>query len=127
MSQNQPTACTQFDLMMQIASSNATPILEPPEKKERSHNASIEMERPGIVETFGGKNFYEEKRQNPKDLNKERFKALQKLWIAVTKYIASQAEKGRVVDLPFAGKFKKVNEVPEQATAYSELKNMYAF
>ena len=127
MSQNQPTACTQFDLMMQIASSKATPILEPPEKNDRSHNASIEMERPGIVETFGGKNFYEEKRQNPKDLNKERFKALQKLWIAVTKYIASQAEKGRVVDLPFAGKFKKVNDVPESATAYSELKNMYAF
>ena len=77
---------------MQIASSKATPILEHPEKNDRSHNASIEMERPGIVETFGGKNFYEEKRQNPKDLNKERFKALQKLWIAVTKYIEPLAK-----------------------------------
>ena len=52
---------------------------------------------------------------------------MQKIWIAVTKYIASQAEKGRVVDLPFAGKFKKLNEVPESEVAYSEMKPTYAF
>ena len=125
MSNNQPSACTQFDLMMQIATSNSTPIIE--QDVEKDHRASIEMDRPGLVENFGGRHFPMERKQQIKDMNKERFKALQKLWIALTKYIASQAEKGRVVDLPFAGKFKKLNEVPEQAAAYSELRTTYAF
>ena len=62
MSHSQPTACTQFDLMMQIATSNATPILEPLDKEDKKHHASIEMERVGLVESFGGKQFPEEKR-----------------------------------------------------------------
>jgi len=45
-------------------------------------------------------------------LAKERIRGLQKIWTALTKFIASQCGNGRTVDLPLAGKFKKL-KVPE--------------
>ena len=48
---------------------------------------------------------------------------MQKVWIAVTKFIANQCEKGRVVDVPFAGKFKKVKDANAPSAAYSEMKD----
>ena len=53
--------------------------------------------------------------------------ALQKVWIAVTKFIASQTEKGRTVDVPFAGKFKKVTDSESALAAYTEFKDQYSF
>ena len=38
---------------------------------------------------------------------KERLKGCQKIWMAMTKFIASQCATGRTVDLPLAGKFKR--------------------
>ena len=79
-----------------------------------------------MVENFGLRKFPEPK-QKKTDINKERLKALQKVWIAVTKFIASQCEKGRIVDVPFAGKFKRVKDSSAPSAAYSEMKDQYAF
>ena len=59
------------------------------------------------------------------DINKDKLKALQKVWIAVTKFIANQCEKGRTVDVPFAGKFKKTRESSNDA--YADMAVQYAF
>ena len=44
---------------------------------------------------------------------KERLRSLQRVWTAMTKFLASQCGNGRTVDLPLAGKFKKVNKASE--------------
>ena len=80
----------------------------------------------GAMENFGFNKFPEVK-QKKTDVNKERLKTLQKVWIAVTKFIASQCEKDRVVDLPFAGKFRKIRDSSSPSAAYSEMKDQFAF
>ena len=62
-------------------------------------------------------------KQKKTDVNKDKLKTLQKVWIAVTKFIASQCEKERIVDLPFVGKFRKLRDSSDPAAAYSELKD----
>ena len=92
------------------------------EKQREDHD----IESCGLVENFG-MNKYPLSKQKKTDVNKERLKALQKVWIAVTKFIASQCEKGRVVDVPFAGKFKKVRDSSAPSAAYEDMKDQYAF
>ena len=51
---------------------------------------------------------------------KERLRQLQRIWAAMTKFIASQTGSGRTVDLPLAGKFRKMKENSEEgAIQYS--------
>ena len=47
---------------------------------------------------------------------KDRLKGLQKVWAAMTKLIASQCANGRTVDLPLAGKFRKMTSADDSST-----------
>lgn len=44
---------------------------------------------------------------NNKDNIKEKMKVFMKVWSGMTKYLRSQGEKGRCVDLPLVGRFMK--------------------
>ena len=45
---------------------------------------------------------------------KERLRSLQRVWTAMTKFVASQTGSGRTVDLPLAGKFKKIKRTEDE-------------
>ena len=59
--------------------------------------------------------------KGPPTFVKERLRAMQRLWSAMTKFVSSQCAQGRTVDLPLAGKFKRIN------TDYSDGKPQYQF
>lgn len=59
------------------------------------------------VERFG-------KMNSQQLLAKERVRQLQKVWTAMTKFIASQCANGKTVDLPLAGKFRKIRAPPAE-------------
>ena len=92
--------------MMQIATQNTVQQIEDIETiQDNKADGELEGGVVGAVENFGYNKYPEAKRKKT-DINKEKLKTLQKVWIAVTKFILSQCEKGRIVDVPFAGKFK---------------------
>ena len=41
------------------------------------------------------------------DFIKERLRQMQRVWASMTKFISSQCDNGRTVDLPLAGRFKR--------------------
>ena len=92
--------------MMQIATQNTVQQNEEIQPiPDNKADGEPEVTVVGAVENFGY-NKYPEAKKRKTDINKEKLKTLQKVWIAVTKFILSQCEKGRIVDVPFAGKFK---------------------
>ena len=44
---------------------------------------------------------------------KERLRSMQRIWAAMTKFVASQCDSGRTVDLPLAGKFKRLKSAED--------------
>ena len=48
---------------------------------------------------------------------KDRLRQIQRVWTAMTKFVASQTANGRTVDLPLAGKFKKQRKDDEAENA----------
>ena len=61
--------------------------------------------RASVTEQGGNKSGLE-KLKGPPSYVKDRLRAMQRIWSAMTKYVASQCANGRTVDLPLAGKFK---------------------
>ena len=50
---------------------------------------------------------------------------MQRVWGAMTKYITSQCDNGRTVDLPLAGRFKRQKASEDEAVDESQAKYMF--
>ena len=128
MATTSPPCVTQFDLMMQIASKYDGPgqIFDAPVKKNArvpTNNFLFETAYIGGNEdaksnaTGASGSEYKDEATGAEvtvsplkvkqDFIKERLRQMQRVWGAMTKFITSQCDNGRTVDLPLAGRFKR--------------------
>ena len=115
------TCLTQFDLMMKLASnkkktkalkvhgdqvvSGSQQLTEEGHKMDPFKTNLFDSED----EELGLKDF-KMKAKSIEQQAKERLRDLQKIWSATQKYILSQCSQGRCIDLPLAGRFKRIGE-----------------
>ena len=122
---HQNQCITQFDFMMQLANEQDSvaaifdaPLATPAMISQKNYIQRDFGEMKAIIGQEGLKqnpqqSSVTETASNPQNdfkviMIKERLRNMQRIWTAMTKFVASQCSNNRTVDIPLAGKFKRL-------------------